>query len=60
MIDGDKLPDLATSGIWITNAGLESSRGLITFLELHDLLRQMHGLAEKLCSIEPRSPTPAK
>ena len=52
MIDGDKLPEPATSGVWITNTGIESSRGLIAFQELHDLLQQMHSLAEKLCSIE--------
>lgn len=50
MIDGDKLPDTATSGIWITNDGLESSRGAITFAELRELLQSMHALAEKLCT----------
>ena len=53
MIDGDKLPGLATSGIWITDAGIESSRGAISFPELHDLLRGMHKLAEKLCALKP-------
>lgn len=53
MIDGNKLPDPATSGIWITNYGIESSRGAISFQELHDLLQGMHSLAEKLCAIEP-------
>lgn len=51
MIAGDKLPPPATSGVWITNAGLESSRGLLPFQELHDLLAEMHALAEKLCTI---------
>jgi len=50
MIHGDKLAQIATSGIWITNEGIESSRGIITFQELHDLLRTMHKLAEKLCT----------
>ena len=59
MIEGDKLPNLATSGIWITNTGLESSRGLITFPELHNLLQQMHSLAEKLCTIESPAPSAA-
>lgn len=53
MIHGEKLPASATSGIWITNTGLESSRGSITFKELHDLLSQMHNLAEKLCIASP-------
>ena len=52
MIDGDKLPNSATSGIWITNSGLESSRGAISFRQLHDLLIAMHGLAEKLCAMQ--------
>jgi hypothetical protein len=55
MINSDKLPDPATSGIWITNPGIESSRGAISFQELHDLLTGMHRLAEKLCTIEPPS-----
>lgn len=55
MIDGDKLPNPATSGIWITNRGIESSRGAISFQELHDLLHGMHSLAERLCTIEPPS-----
>ena len=53
MIAGDKLPASATSGIWITNTGIESSRGLITFQEVHGLLQQMHSLAEMLCAFEP-------
>lgn len=60
MIHGDKMPEPATSGIWIINTGIESSRGVITFQEIHDLLRGMHGLAEKLCSIEPRAPAPTQ
>ena len=57
MIHGDKLPDPATSGIWITNAGIESSRGAVSFQELHGLLGAMHSLAEKLCTIEPQPPS---
>lgn len=53
MINGEKLPASATSGIWITNAGIESSRGAISFAELHGLLSQMHNLAEKLCAAKP-------
>ena len=56
MIDGEKLPEAATSGVWITNAGLESSRGAVTFQELHDLLGRMHELAEKLCGLQPAAP----
>ena len=50
MIHGEKLPTAATSGVWITNAGIESSRGALSFTELHGLLLGMHGLAEKLCT----------
>jgi hypothetical protein len=53
MIHGEKLPASATSGIWITNTGLESSRSAISFKELHDLLSQMHNFAEKLCTTSP-------
>lgn len=53
MIDGGKLPEPATSSIWITNTGLESSRGSISFQELHGLLENMHQLAEKLCTAQP-------
>lgn len=56
MIYGNKLPTSATSGIWITNTGIESSRGFIAFCELHDLLSDMHGLAEKLCTMQPPEP----
>ncbi len=53
MIDGEKLPEAATSGVWITNSGLESRRCAITFQELHELLSKMHELAEKLCGLQP-------
>lgn len=55
MIHGKKLPPTATSGVWITDDGIESSRGLLPFQELHALLQGMHGLAEKLCTSEPPS-----
>lgn len=52
MINGDKLPDPATSGIWITNDGLESCRGTISFTELHNILQTMNTLAENLCTLQ--------
>jgi len=52
MIHGDKLPSDATTGVWITNSGLESSRGIILFSELHELLSSMHSLAEQLSSMK--------
>lgn len=55
MIHGEKLPDKATSGIWIANAGIESSRGVLLFSELHGLLKEMHNLAENLCAITPHA-----
>jgi hypothetical protein len=57
MIDGGKLPESATSGVWIANSGLECGRGQISFQELHDLIDGMHRLAERLCAMEspPRS-----
>ena len=53
MISGKKLPEGATSGVWITNDGIESSRGMLPFNELHDLLSRMGSLAETLCSMPP-------
>lgn len=50
MIRGDKLPPEATTGIWITNSGLESARCSISFIELHELLTSMNSLAEKICN----------
>jgi hypothetical protein len=60
MIHGDKVPDPATSGIWITDTGIESSRGVLAFQELHDLLQGMHSLAEKLCALDPATPAPTE
>jgi DNA-directed RNA polymerase subunit RPC12/RpoP len=51
MIHGGKLPESATSGIWITNNGIESARGKLSFQELHDILIHMHTLAENLASL---------
>ncbi|MER2584266.1 MAG: hypothetical protein ABTR20_16240 [Candidatus Competibacter sp.] len=48
MISGDKLPSDSTSGLWIINSGLESSRGCLTFEDLHCLLCEMKDLAEKI------------
>ena len=59
MIAGDKLPAPATSGVWLTNNGLESSRGHLPFPELHELVTGMHALAEKLCTIQPPVAPPA-
>jgi len=49
-ISSDKLPPNATTGVWITNLGLESSCGDISFLELHELLINMHSDADLLSS----------
>jgi predicted RNA-binding Zn-ribbon protein involved in translation (DUF1610 family) len=48
MIAGEKLPEKATAGVWITNTGIESARGALTFVELHGILCNMHFLAERL------------
>ena len=60
MIHGDKLPPDATTGVWITNSGLESSRGIISFPELHELLSSMHGLAEQLSSMKRKAESSAE
>lgn len=44
------LPLKATTGVWITNLGLESSGGDISFSELHELLINMHSYADLLFS----------
>lgn len=51
MIHGEKLPITATSGIWITNVGIESSRGALSFVELHKLLHDMRNLAERVSAL---------
>jgi hypothetical protein len=48
MISGDKLPPEATAGVWITNTGLSSARASLSFAELHAILLNLHGLAQKL------------
>ena len=47
-ISSDKLPPNATTGVWITNLGLESSCGDISFSELHELLINMHSYADSV------------
>lgn len=46
MILGDKLPDTATVGVWLTNTGIESARSHLSFEELHEALIDMHGVAD--------------
>jgi hypothetical protein len=53
MIAGSKLPDEATTGVWITNDGLASARGEISFVSLHKILLDLHGLAAKLSTFKP-------
>jgi hypothetical protein len=55
MIAGDKLPEEATAGVWITNTGIASARGMLTFAELHGILSNMHSLAERLSVLKPRT-----
>ena len=55
MIAGDKLPDEATAGLWITNTGIASARGALTFVELHGILSNMHSLAERLSALGAQS-----
>lgn len=52
MISGNKLPEEATAGVWITNTGLASARAILSFTELHGILVNMHGLAEKLSRLD--------
>ena len=53
MIDGDKIPTEATAAVWITNHGLESSRAILSFDELLEMLLHMGHLAEQLSQLEP-------
>lgn len=55
MIAGDKLPEEATSGVWITNTGIASARGTLTFVELHGILCNVHSLAERLSTLDAHS-----
>jgi len=59
MIDGGKIPTEATAAIWITNKGLESSRAVLSFDELLELLRNMGHLAEQLSKLEPSITDPS-
>lgn len=52
MIDGGKIPDETTSGIWITNEGLESKRGKIEFSELAEVLRFLSRVAESVANVD--------
>ena len=53
MIDGGKIPTEATAAIWISNQGLESSRAVLSFGELVEMLLNMGRLAERLSALEP-------
>lgn len=53
MISGDKLPLEATTTVWITNDGLESARSYLSFADLHELLKDLHRVAELLNTFDP-------
>jgi hypothetical protein len=53
-IERGDIPAEATSAVWITNAGLESSGARLTFAELHEELRGMIDLADSLLTPLPR------
>lgn len=55
MISGEKLPDGATTGVWITNEGLDSARNSLSFADLHQVLTDMHGVADHFNRIDPRA-----
>jgi hypothetical protein len=59
MIDGGKIPDEATAALWITNRGLESSRGALSFDEIVEMLLNMGRLADRLSTLEPPTANPA-
>jgi hypothetical protein len=59
MIDGGKLPSEATAAIWITTQGLESSRAVLSFDELFEMLRNMGRLADQLSTMAPATANPA-
>jgi len=52
MIHGDKLPGEAPSGVWLTNDGVASARGSLSFVDLNALLTNIHSLAEKLAALD--------
>lgn len=51
MIHGGKIPEDATSGVWISNDGLESKRGTMAFNELADILRFLNRIAEQVANV---------
>ena len=51
MIAGEKIPSAATTGIWITNTGIESGRGTLSFTDLYDMLQHMRDLAVRLSTM---------
>lgn len=53
MIDGGKIPTEATAAVWITNRCLESSRAMLSFDELVEMLLNMGRLAGRLSTLEP-------
>ena len=57
MIDGGKLPNAATAGIWITNQGLEGTkaRSRLSFAELVAIL-MLWGNSRKLSRLVPPMP----
>lgn len=50
MIDGGKFPLEATTSLWITNEGLESGRGRVSFREFEKMLIEMAEFAKQLAS----------
>ncbi len=50
MISGGKFPDEATGAVWITNEGLESGRGKLSFSEIEVMLAEMSEFARELAS----------
>lgn len=50
MIDGKKIPVEATTSLWITNEGLESGRGRVSFREFENMLIEMAEFAKQLAS----------
>jgi hypothetical protein len=56
MIHGGKIPEAAPTGIWLTNSAIESARTALSFDDLHQLLTDLHRLAEKLCTAQPPAP----
>lgn len=59
MIDGGKIPEEATAAVWITNQGLESSRAVLSFDELVEMLLNMGRLADRLSTLETPTANPA-